>query len=53
MQSSFNPSHTNESKRWNRLRVVTSRIEAKIDEKVFDLYDLTPDEREIVKGGGR
>ena len=29
----------------------TSKWEAEIDEKVFDLYDLTPDEREIVKGG--
>ena len=31
----------------------TSKWEAEIDEKVFDLYDLTPDEREIVKGGGK
>ncbi len=29
----------------------TSTLEAEIDEKVFDLYDLTPEEREIVKGG--
>ena len=28
----------------------TSALEAEIDEKVFDLYDLTPEEREIVKG---
>ena len=33
--------------------VDTSKWEAEIDEKVFDLYDLTPDEREIVKGGGK
>ena len=31
----------------------TSTWEAEIDEKVFDLYDLNPDEREIVKGGGK
>ena len=31
----------------------TSALEAEIDEKVFDLYGLTPDEREIVKGGGK
>ena len=31
----------------------TSKWEAEIDEKVFDLYGLTPDEREIVKGGGK
>lgn len=29
----------------------TSALEAEIDEKVFDLYGLTPEEREIVKGG--
>lgn len=29
----------------------TSVLEAEIDEKVFDLYGLTPEEREIVKGG--
>ena len=28
----------------------TSALEAEIDEKVFDLYGLTPEEREIVKG---
>ena len=53
MQLSFNSCHTNESKRWDRLRVVTSRIEAKIDEKVFDLYDLATEEHEIVKEGGK
>lgn len=31
----------------------TSALEAEIDEKVFDLYNLTPEEREIVKGNGR
>lgn len=31
----------------------TSALEAEIDEKVFDLYGLTPDERQIVKGGGK
>lgn len=30
-----------------------SALEEKIDNLVFDLYDLTPDEREIVKGGGK
>lgn len=29
----------------------TSALEAEIDEKVFDLYGLTSEEREIVKGG--
>lgn len=53
MQSSFNPCHTNESKRWDCLRVATSRIGAKIDERVFDLYNLAPNEREIVKGSGK
>lgn len=28
----------------------TSALEAEIDELVFDLYGLTPEEREIVKG---
>lgn len=27
----------------------TSALEAEIDEKVFDLYGLTPEEREAVK----
>lgn len=31
----------------------TLALEAEIDEKVFDLYGLTPEEREIVKGGGK
>ena len=31
----------------------TSALEAEIDEKVFGLYGLTPEEREIVKGGGK
>ncbi len=31
----------------------TSALEAEIDEKVFDLYGLTPEEREIVKGNGK
>ncbi len=31
----------------------TSALEAEIDEKVFDLYNLTPEEREIVKGNGK
>ncbi len=29
----------------------TSALEAEIDDIVFDLYGLTPEEREIVKGG--
>ena len=29
----------------------TSALEAEIDELVFDLYGLTPEERELVKGG--
>ena len=29
----------------------TSALEVEIDEKVFDLYGLTFEEREIVKGG--
>lgn len=31
----------------------TSELEKEIDEKVFDLYDLTPEEREIVRGNGK
>ena len=31
----------------------SNNLEAEIDEKVFDLYGLTPEEREIVKGGGK
>ena len=31
----------------------TSALEAEIDELVFDLYGLTAEEREIVKGGGK
>jgi hypothetical protein len=31
----------------------TLALEAEIDEKVFDLYGLTPEAREIVKGGGK
>ena len=31
----------------------TSALEEKIDEKVFDLYGLTPEEREIVRGSGK
>ena len=31
----------------------TLALEAEIDEKVFDLYGLTSEEREIVKGGGK
>lgn len=31
----------------------TSALEFKIDEKVFDRYGLTAEEREIVKGGGK
>lgn len=31
----------------------TSALEAEIDEKVFDLYGLTPEEREIVKGASK
>ena len=31
----------------------TSLIETEIDEYIFDLYDLTPEEREIVKGVGK
>lgn len=31
----------------------TSSLEAEIDEKVFDLYGLTPEEREIVRGNGK
>ena len=31
----------------------TSALESMIDEIVFDLYNLTPEEREIVKGGGK
>lgn len=31
----------------------TSALEAEIDEKVFDLYNLTPEEREIVKGAAK
>ena len=30
-----------------------SALEERIDNLVFDLYDLTPDEREIVEGGGK
>ena len=30
----------------------TSALEEEIDERVFDLYGLTQDEREIVRGGG-
>ncbi len=30
-----------------------NNLKAKIDEKVFDLYGLTPEEREIVKGNGK
>ena len=33
--------------------VDTSALEVEIDEKVFDLYDLTPEEREIVKGAAK
>lgn len=31
----------------------TSALEEEIDERVFDLYGLTQDEREIVRGGGK
>lgn len=31
----------------------SNNLEAEIDEKVFDLYGLTPEEREIVRGIGR
>ena len=31
----------------------TLALEAEIDEKVFDLYGLTPEEREIVRGNGK
>ncbi len=31
----------------------TSALESEIDETVFDLYGLTPEERAIVKGGGK
>ena len=31
----------------------TSALESEIDKKVFDLYGLTDEEREIVKGGGK
>ena len=31
----------------------TSAIEREIDELVFDLYGLTPEERETVRGGGQ
>ena len=31
----------------------TSALEAEIDDLVFDLYGLTAEEREIVKGGGK
>ena len=31
----------------------TSALESEIDEKVFDLYGLTPEEREIVRGNGK
>lgn len=31
----------------------TSALESKIDETVFDLYGLTPEERAIVKGDGK
>jgi hypothetical protein len=30
-----------------------SALEEQIDKLVFDLYDLTDEEREIVKGGGK
>lgn len=33
--------------------VDTSALEAEIDEKVFDLYNLTSEEREIVRGNGK
>ena len=44
--------------RYKRLRFQngtarSNNLEAEIDEKVFDLYGLTPEEREIVKGGGK
>ena len=31
----------------------SNNLEAEVDESVFDLYGLTPEEREIVKGGGK
>lgn len=31
----------------------TAALEAEIDDLVFDLYGLTAEEREIVKGGGK
>ena len=31
----------------------SNNLEAEIDEKVFDLYGLTPEEREVVKGNGK
>ena len=31
----------------------SNNVEAKIDEKVFALYGLTPEERGIVKGNGK
>ena len=38
-------------KLWEIALADTSALEAEIDEKAFDLYGLTPEEREIVKGG--
>ena len=35
------------------LNADTSALESQIDEKVFDLYGLTPEEREIVKASGK
>lgn len=31
----------------------TSALEAEIDEKVFDLYGLTAEERAVVQGAGK
>ena len=42
-----------ESLRFQNETARSNNLEAEIDEKVFDLYGLTPEEREIVKGGGK
>ena len=42
-----------ESLRFQNGTARSNNLEAEIDEKVFDLYGLTPEERAVVQGAGK